>query len=121
MAVARSSDGGKTYPHVTFFEFSGGEDHFNDKPMITADTNPSSPFRDNVYVAWDAALGGSGSGFSVGDTVRLVCTGQKATIVAKGSLALPGPDNTTFVLEFEDGSTSVTVLPEEIELLEAGA
>jgi hypothetical protein len=62
MAVARSSDGGQTYPHVTFFEFSGGVDHFNDKPMITADTNPSSPFRDNVYVAWDAAKGGSGSG-----------------------------------------------------------
>lgn len=62
MAVARSSDGGQTYPHVTFFEFNGGENHFNDKPMITADTNPASLFRDRVYVAWDAALGGSGSG-----------------------------------------------------------
>src|SRR5437870_2105601 len=41
MAVARSSDGGGTYPNVNFFEFSGGEDHFNDKPMITADTNSS--------------------------------------------------------------------------------
>ena len=37
MAVARSSDGGKTYPNVTFFSFQGGENHFNDKPMITAD------------------------------------------------------------------------------------
>jgi hypothetical protein len=62
MAVARSSDGGKTYPFANFFSLSGGQDHFNDKPMITADTNPNSPFKDNVYVAWDAANGGSSSG-----------------------------------------------------------
>ncbi len=62
LAVARSSDGGRTYPAVAYISFEGGENHFNDKPLITADTNPSSPFRDNVYVAWDAALGGSRSG-----------------------------------------------------------
>src|SRR6266581_6353807 len=62
MAVAKSTDGGKTYPSVTYFSFSGGSDHFNDKPMITADANPASPFRDNVYIAWDAAIGGSTSG-----------------------------------------------------------
>src|SRR5438067_5196164 len=62
MAVARSTDGGATYPNVTFFSLEGGSSHFNDKPMITADTNTSSPFRDNVYVAWDAAVGGSTGG-----------------------------------------------------------
>ena len=62
LAVARSTDGGKTWPQATFFSFSGGQNHFNDKPMITVDTNPTSPFRDNVYVAWDAASGGSSSG-----------------------------------------------------------
>jgi hypothetical protein len=62
MAVARSTDGGATYPSVTYFSFQGGENHFNDKPMIAADTNLGSPFRDNVYIAWDAALGGSISG-----------------------------------------------------------
>ena len=62
MAVAKSTDGGKTYPSAAFFSFSGGSDHFNDKPMITADTNANSPFRDNVYVAWDAASGGSTGG-----------------------------------------------------------
>src|SRR3954464_11258704 len=62
MAVARSTDGGKTYPQVTFFAFNGGRDHFNAKPMITADTSAASPFRDNVYLAWDAASGGSASG-----------------------------------------------------------
>jgi hypothetical protein len=62
MGVARSTDGGKSYPQVSFFSFSGGSDHFNDKPMITADANASSPFRDNVYIAWDAASGGSTGG-----------------------------------------------------------
>jgi hypothetical protein len=66
MAVAKSTDGGKTYPSVNFFSFENGNNHFNDKPMITADTNASSPFRDNVYIAWDAASGGS-----IGGGVRL--------------------------------------------------
>ena len=55
MAVAKSTDGGKTWPQVTFFNFNSGSGKFNDKPMIAVDTNPSSPFRDNVYVAWDNA------------------------------------------------------------------
>src|SRR5207253_927250 len=45
MAVARSTDGGKTYPAVTFFSFENGTNHFNDKPMITADTNQGSALR----------------------------------------------------------------------------
>lgn len=59
MAVAKSTDGGKTYPSVTYFSFENGSNHFNDKPMITTDTNAASSFRDNVYIAWDAAVGGS--------------------------------------------------------------
>src|SRR5215471_18732238 len=62
MAVARSTDGGQTYPNVSFFSFEGGSNHFNDKPMITTDTNLNSPRRDNVYIAWDAASGGSTGG-----------------------------------------------------------
>ena len=62
MAVARSTDGGRSYPQVTFFSFESGSNHFNDKPMITADANVGSPFRDSVYVAWDAASGGSQNG-----------------------------------------------------------
>jgi hypothetical protein len=64
MGVARSSDGGRTYPQAQFTLFSeeGGGNHFNDKPMIAADTNTASPFRDSVYVAWDAAVGGSTGG-----------------------------------------------------------
>src|SRR5436190_3088116 len=62
MGVAKSTDGGKSYSSVNFFSFSGGSDHFNDKPMITTDVAASSPFRDNIYVAWDAASGGSTGG-----------------------------------------------------------
>src|SRR5256714_12078680 len=64
MAVAKSTDGGRSFAdkNVSYFSFSGGEDHFNDKPMITSDRNPGSPFRDNIYVAWDAASGGSSAG-----------------------------------------------------------
>jgi hypothetical protein len=69
MAVARSKDGGKTYPFVTYFSVEGGSNHFNDKPMMTADTNANSPFRDNIYIAWDAAVGGStGGGIRVGSS-----------------------------------------------------
>ena len=59
MAVARSIDGGKSYPQLTLFGFQSGSNHFNDKPMITADVNPASPFRDRIYVAWDASSGGN--------------------------------------------------------------
>ena len=62
VAVARSKDGGATYPSASFFSFEGGSNHFNDKPIITADKNLNSPFRDNVYIAWDAASGGSTGG-----------------------------------------------------------
>jgi hypothetical protein len=62
VGVARSGDGGRTYPQFTLFSTAGGSDHFNDKPMIATDKNPASPFRDSVYVAWDAATGGSVGG-----------------------------------------------------------
>ena len=60
MAVAKSSDGGATWPQVTYFNFNSGTGEFNDKPMIAVDTNPASPYRDSVYVAWDNASFGNG-------------------------------------------------------------
>jgi hypothetical protein len=105
IAVARSTDGGATYPFVNFFSFEGGENHFNDKPMITADTSPSSPFRDNVYIAWDAALGGSTSG-----GIRVAASsdhGETFTIARAddpqgpgrsiGAVPFVGPDGTLYV------------------------
>jgi hypothetical protein len=55
--------------------------------------------------------------FNIGDAVRMIRTGQTAKIVGKGSLALPRADNTAWRIAFDGGGPSVTVLPEEIELL----
>ncbi len=52
MAVARSSDGGRTWTS-TYFGLTTGSSLFNDKPYIGVDTNPASPFFDRIYVAWD--------------------------------------------------------------------
>ncbi len=61
MAVAKSFDGGKSWPQVTFFNFNSGSGKFNDKPMIAVDTSPTSPFCDHVYVGWDTATSGKSS------------------------------------------------------------
>lgn len=53
--------------------------------------------------------------FRIGDTVRLIRTGQKAVISDKGSLLLAKKNIPTFVLKFENGSPSMRVMPEEIE------
>jgi hypothetical protein len=104
MAVARSGDGGSTWPSLTQFSFEGGENHFNDKPMITVDQSSGS-FRDNVYVAWDAASGGStGGGIRVG---RSTDHGASFTVNRAddpsgpgrsiGAVPFVGPDGTVYV------------------------
>lgn len=52
MAVARSADGGRTWT-PTYFSPETGTSEFDDKPMITVDTNAGSPHLDTVYIAWD--------------------------------------------------------------------
>ena len=89
MAVARSTDGGKSYPQVTYFDFQGGSNHFNDKPMITADANAASPFRDNVYIAWDAASGGSATGGGI-RVARSTDGGKSFTSVRADDPSGPG-------------------------------
>src|SRR6266567_538181 len=59
MAVARSSDAGHTWTS-TYFNFNSGTGRLNDKHYIAVDTNPGSPFRDTVYVAWDNASNKNG-------------------------------------------------------------
>src|SRR5258708_14762830 len=62
MAVARSSDGGRTWKS-TFFALERGQTKFDDKPYIAVDDNPSSPHRDTIHVAWDR-FDGSASSFN---------------------------------------------------------
>jgi hypothetical protein len=60
MAVARSSDGGRTWTS-TYFDMQKSEGTFVDKPMITVDDDPSSPHEGTVYVAFDHVPGGKKS------------------------------------------------------------
>ena len=60
MAVAHSTDGGATWAPV-YFALQTGSAQFNDKPMVTVDTNTGSPHVGRVYVAWDHATGSSSS------------------------------------------------------------
>ncbi len=53
--------------------------------------------------------------FKVGDTVRLIRTGQTAVIVDKSTLPVAKKEVTTFILKFKNGSPSVAVLPEDIQ------
>ncbi len=104
MAVARSTDNGQSYK-ATFFGYEGGSNHFNDKPMITTGPNPSNPAKDNVYIAWDAAAGGS-----TGGGIRVAASSdQGATFTttraddpsgpgrAIGAVPFVAPDNTLWV------------------------
>jgi hypothetical protein len=52
MAVARSSDGGRTWKS-TYFDFQPNEGTFVDKPIITVDTSSTSPRQNTIYVAFD--------------------------------------------------------------------
>lgn len=58
--VARSTDGGCTYPTITKVA-SNSQNISDDKPSIAGDRNPASPHSSNLYVAWtqykDAARG----------------------------------------------------------------
>ena len=68
VAVARSSDDGRTWT-PTYFNFEHGGAKFNDKPMITVDNNPGSPFFGTVYVAWDTTNGVGGKPSTTGVVV----------------------------------------------------
>jgi hypothetical protein len=107
MAVARSSDGGHSWTS-TFFDQQTGEAQFDDKPMIAVDTNPNSPFRDTIYVAWDNSTGKSSSNnnllvshstdggvtFSAPVIASPTSGGPKSVI---GADPFVGPDGTLYV------------------------
>ena len=64
MIVNSTTDGGATFSpgRVLKKDLNAGVlGRFEDKPFIACDTNLTSPFRDNVYVAWDTTQGAATS------------------------------------------------------------
>jgi hypothetical protein len=108
MAVARSSDGGQMWT-PTYFNL-GGPGQFNDKPMITVDTNPKSPNFNTIYVAWDTTVIGHGGPSSSGIQFSRSTDGGKTfstpVVISEtnggqrfgiGADPFVGPDGTVYV------------------------
>jgi hypothetical protein len=88
LAVAKSFDGGRTWPQVTYFNFNNGSSKFNDKPMIAVDTNPASRFRDRVYVAWD--IGAANNGKSSANNALVVASSSDGGLTFTAPAVLSG-------------------------------
>lgn len=109
MAVAHSTDGLNW--SATFFNANVGNGKFNDKPMIAVDTNPSSPHKNRVYVAWDNASPKNGKssdndvvleshsddGGVTFTTPAQVSPSQGGPAAVIGSDPFVGPDGTLYV------------------------
>jgi hypothetical protein len=95
VAVAKSFDAGRTWPQVTYFNFNNGAGKFNDKSLIAVDTNPASPFRDTVYVAWDIGSANNGKSSSNNALVVARSTDGGHTFSAPTALTAPnqGPSS----------------------------
>jgi hypothetical protein len=89
MAVARSSDGGRTWTS-TYFALQKGETKFNDKPYITVDDSPSSPHKDTIYVTWDR-FDGSASSYNGVLVSHSTDGGNTFSAPAFASSTAPGP------------------------------
>ncbi len=107
MAVARSTDGGKTWTS-TYFSMTIGNSRFNDKPMITVDDSLRSRLVNGVYVAWDQVSGGDSSHNNIlvshstnhGLTFSLPVVATTAPGGGRGFIGADpfvGPDGTLFV------------------------
>jgi len=105
--VAKSTDGGCTYQSAA--KVSGASPAiFDDKDAITADANPSSPFRDNVYAAWTKFTTGgdqilfsrSTDGGATWSSPLAISPSYNNNAVGgrQGSAVKVGPDGTVYVV-----------------------
>jgi hypothetical protein len=105
--VAKSTDGGCTYSSIALV--SGASPAiFDDKDAITADANPASPFRDNVYAAWTKFTKGgdqivfsrSTDGGANWSNPLPISPGYNNNVVGgrQGAAVKVGPDGTVYVV-----------------------
>jgi hypothetical protein len=114
--VARSTDGGCTYSAAAK---ASGDSPFNftDKPWIAVDTNPNSPFLDNIYVSWTRFFEtgqvqisrSTDGGLTWSNPLPLTSSDSNPRVAPgsapEGSIVQVGPDGTVYVVwrEFESG------------------
>jgi hypothetical protein len=114
------SSGNLSWSAPTFINPTTSPSTLNDKEWIAVDSNPTSPFRDRVYVTWtrfifNAAHGNyvqspiafaySSNGGATFSTPKLIAGN---VLYGQGSHPAVGPDGTLYV--FWDGSTRLATL-----------
>ena len=117
VTVSRGTFSGSnlTWSAPTFINPTTSPSTLNDKEWIAVDANPSSPFRDRVYVTWTRFLFNAHNGNYVQSPIYFVSssdgghtfTAPKSIVgnvlYGQGSRPVVGPDGTLYV--FWDGST----------------
>ncbi len=113
VVVAKSTDGGRTFPSFTVARH--GEETFSvfsspDKDYIAVDTQPGSPFKGTIYVVWSNLFcgdiecdyqimitGSQDKGQTWSDAIIIGTPVNIDNEVAEGPLPVVGPDGTVFV------------------------
>lgn len=109
-----------TWSQPTFINPTTAPSTLNDKEWIAADANPSSPFRDRVYVTWTRFIFNPVNGRYVESPIDFAFSkdGGKTfstpqliggnVLYSQGSRLVVGPDGTVYV--FWDGATRLATL-----------
>jgi hypothetical protein len=110
-----ASNGALSWSAPTFINQTTSPSTLNDKEWIAVDHNPTSPFRDRVYVTWTRFLFNPSNGRYVQSPIAFVSSsdgGRTFTapklisgnvLYGQGSRPVVGPDGSLYV--FWDGST----------------
>src|SRR6266545_1522541 len=112
--------GGLSWGAPTFINATTSPSTLNDKEWIAVDRNPSSPFRDRVYVTWTRFLFNASNGSYVQSPIAFASSadgGRTFTtpklisgkvLYGQGSRPVVAPDGTLYV--FWEGSTRLASL-----------
>ena len=112
--------GNLSWSAPTFINATTSPSTLNDKEWIAVDANPTSPFRDRVYVTWTRFIFSAGTGAYVQSPIAFAYSSDGGAtfstpkliagnvLYGQGSHPTVGPDGTLYV--FWDGSTRLAAL-----------
>ena len=113
--VAKSTDGGETYPQISFVVESPTDQIFNDKQWFTVD--PYDP--NNIYVTWTMYMGMQGrivfarstDGGQGWEPPRDISRSFEGLQQGSGAIPVVGPDGTIYVtwIDFNEGTLMLSV------------